>query len=189
MLTEPVATKVLNDRRVQRAMGNPNRQRLVQILEARDYVSTTELLAQSNLAWGTLLYHLDILLRANLIGTSLAGKKRVYFRKRGATPHQLALEAQLSPNLRRIINVLVARTGRCQHEFQEATGLSQRMCSYYLQKLTERGFVLRQADGNRARYHPTPQLIEAFPEAKAALVQPTAIPVSFAAHSASPMHQ
>lgn len=169
MLGDPISAITLNDRRLQRAMGNPNRQKLLDLICGKEFVSTTELLAQSNLAWGTLLYHLDILLRANLIGTSLAGKKRVYFRKRGATPHQLSLEALLSPNLRRIIDVLIQNSGRCQHEFQEATGLSQRMCSYYLQKLTERGFVLREADGNRARYRPTPQLAEAFPEAKAVL--------------------
>lgn len=163
-MEDPAFANALNDRRVQHAMGNPNRQRLLEIISAKDFVSTTDLLASSQLAWGTLLYHLDILRRANLIGTSLAGKKRVYFRKRGATPHQLSLEALLSPNLRRIIDVLAAGSGRCQYEFQEATGLSQRMCSYYLQKLTERGFVVRQAEGNRARYHPTPQLSEAFPE-------------------------
>jgi predicted transcriptional regulator len=39
------------------------------------------------------------------------------------------------------------------------------MCSYYLQKLQERGLITREVDGNRARYHPTPQLLEVFPRA------------------------
>lgn len=171
MLDAEGSISVLNDRRAQQALGNPNRQRLLELVSGKDFVSTNELLADSGLAWGTLLYHLDVLMRANLIGTSLAGKKRVYFRKRGPTPHQLSLEALLSPNLGRIIEALLERSGRCQQEFQEATGLSQRMCSYYLQKLTERGFILREADGNRARYRPTPQLAEAFPQVRAMLQQ------------------
>lgn len=163
----------LNDRRLNRALSNSNRQRLLDVISSKDFVSTTELLAQSGLAWGTLLYHLDILIRAGLVGSSLAGKKRVYFRRRGPAPNQLSLEALFSPNLRRIIEVLLAQSGRCQHEFQSATGLSQRMCSYYLQKLQERGFVVREADGNRARYHPTPQLTAAFPKLIAPVPEPS----------------
>jgi predicted transcriptional regulator len=168
MREEPLVLNGLNDRSVTRALSNPNRQRLLELISGRDYVSTTELLSQSGLAWGTLLYHLDILMRANLVGSSLAGKKRVYFRKKGLAPNQLSLEVMVSPNLGRIINALLERSGRCQQEFQAATGLSQRMCSYYLQKRQERGFIVRQPDGNRARYHPTPQLLEAFPQAQQA---------------------
>jgi len=163
MREEPLVLNGLNDRAVTRALSNPNRQRLLDIISKKDYVSTTELLSESNLAWGTLLYHLDILMRASLVGSSLAGKKRVYFRRRGPAPNQLSLEVLVSPNLGRIINALLERAGRCQQEFQAATGLSQRMCSYYLQKLQERGFITREADGNRARYRPTNQLLEAFP--------------------------
>ncbi len=157
----------LNDRAVSRALSNPNRQRLLEIITQKDYVSTTELLASSNLAWGTLLYHLDILMRANLVGSSLAGKKRVYYRRKVVQPNALSLEAMVSPNLGRVVTAVIAKSGRCQQEFQEATGLSQRMCSYYLQKLQERGFVIRQADGNRARYIPTPRLLELFPSDQA----------------------
>lgn len=154
------------DHGVSRALSNPNRQRLLDIVTSRDYVSTTELLAESGLGWGTLLYHLDILIRAGLVGSSLAGKKRFYFRRRGEAPPQpITLEKLKSPNLSRLIDALLAQRGRCQHELQEATGLSQRMCSYYLQKLQERGFVLRQADGNRARYHPTDRLLTVFASA------------------------
>jgi predicted transcriptional regulator len=167
MRDEPLLLNGLNDRAVTRALSNPNRQRLLDIISKKDYVSTTELLSESNLAWGTLLYHLDILMRASLVGSSLAGKKRVYFRRRGPAPNQLSLEVLVSPNLGRIITALLERAGRCQQEFQAATGLSQRMCSYYLQKLQERGFITREADGNRARYKPTPQLLEAFPQAQA----------------------
>lgn len=164
MRDEPLLFNALNSRAVDRAMNNPNRHRLLDIISAKDYVSTTELLSSSGLAWGTLLYHLEILQRAGLVGSSLAGKKRVYFRRRGPAPNALALEATVSPNLGRIVDALLAKAGRCQQEFQEATGLSQRMCSYYLQKLQERGLIVRQADGNRARYHPTAQLLEAFPQ-------------------------
>lgn len=160
----------LNDRSVSRALSNPNRQKLLEIISQKDYVSTTELLSQSGLAWGTLLYHLDILMRASLIGSTLAGKKRVYYRRRGPSPNQLILEAQVSPNLGRIIRAVLDKSGACQQDYQEATGLSQRMCSYYLQKLQDRGFVNREADGNRARYRPTPQLLEAFPAAAAPAV-------------------
>lgn len=166
----------LNDRRVSSALSNPNRQRLLDLLNAKEYLSTSELLAQSSLAWGTLLYHLDILIRAGLIGSSLAGKKRVYFRRRGAAPNPLSLEALTSPNLGRIIDAIIQQGGRCQHEFQAATGLSQRMCSYYLQKLQERGFVIREADGNRARYHATPRLLEVFQKPASSAV-PQTVPV------------
>lgn len=164
------ATTILNgfnNRAYQRAVSNPNRQRLLDLISEPEYVSTTELLDKSGLAWGTLLYHIDILMRTGLVGTTLAGKKRVYYRKRGPAPNQLALEAQVSPNLGRIIDALLEKRGRCQQEFQSATGLSQRMCSYYLQKLQERGLIVRETDGNRARYHPTEKLLEVYPQVSA----------------------
>lgn len=131
-----------------RVLANPNRLAVYEAIRARPGMNPSDLSREVGLARVVVQHHLRMLAAHQLVTSRASGRQLAYFAPEDL-PSVGELEAQETlrdPTRRRIADELRgAPGGLTQAELTERTGIPQRLVSYHLAKLQEKGL----AEGDR----------------------------------------
>lgn len=140
-----------------RILSNPRRQQIYDIVAQQPGVTATELSTATGLARVVVQHHLRMLETHQMVTVRPNGRRRAYYLI-GEVPagEQLHGQAALRDESRRKIAeaILASAEPMTQNSLSEGTGLSQRLVSYHLSHLQERGLVHSEGSQPR-RYRPT----------------------------------
>lgn len=140
-----------------RILSNPRRQQIYDLVAQQPGVTATELAQATGLARVVVQHHLRMLETHQMVTVRPNGRRRAYYLM-GEVPAGELLQGQAAlrdESRRRIAEaVLAANEPLTQNALAAGTGLSQRLVSYHLSHLQERGLV--SAEGSQPRrYRPT----------------------------------
>lgn len=139
-------------------LNHPQRARLAGLVEANPGIHFQELLRQSGLPNGTLVHHLDVLRKGELLVAHRNGGYTCYFLA-GAT--QRGAEAVKADGARRLLQAIQGSPGISGLELSRATGLTVSTVHHHVQRLLEGGVVTGQRDGRSIRlYARSPSAVE-----------------------------
>lgn len=131
-----------------RVLANANRRLLYDLIRGNPGQKPRDLQRATGLARVVVQHHLRMLAAHQLVIARSAGRARAYFPPEGlpSAGELAAIELLRDPTRRRIADALREASGALtQAELVERTGLSQRLVSYHLARLEERGLVVPEA--------------------------------------------
>lgn len=140
-------------------LDNEHRDKVYRLVQQTPGLGLTEICKESGLGWGTTVYHLDRLERAQMVASERVGMHRCYF-PMGTVPRQArkGIGALKTDTTRSIAQFLVTRPGASQTEVCEGLGLSASAASKQITKLEGAGLVRRERDGKTVRLYPADDL-------------------------------
>lgn len=141
-------------------LQNETRREIVQLVHDRPGISMRELSSRLGLDWSSLHYHVQRLLAAEILATTLAGRRRLVYPAALAGHEDPAERAALSEaTARRIASAIAARPGTSAVELVEDLRESQRVVYHHLKKLVDLGLVTTPSPASRRGLVATPRLL------------------------------
>lgn len=155
-------------------LDNTHRDRVFQLIRDTPGLGVSEIAQQTGLGWGTTVYHLDRLERAQMVTSERAGLHRCYFPIGTVGRDERKAHGLLKGDTTRsIATFLVERPGATQTEMCEALGMTASAASKQLTKLENAGLVRREREWKTVRLFPQgplPALVTPEPHAPVAPV-------------------
>jgi predicted transcriptional regulator len=146
---------------------NPHRARIYELILEDPGVHACALKQRSGLAWGTTVYHLQVLTRHGLVASERRGRTVHHFATGDPRVTSRGVLASLRhPTARAIAALVEAEPGLSQKEVCVRLGMSPSLGCWHLARLVASGAVTARRDGRAVRYAP--------PEAARALLPPVA---------------
>ena len=137
-------------------LDNEHRDKVYKLVQETPGIGLTEIAQRTGMGWGTTVYHLDRLERAQMLASERVGMHRCYFPMgtvpRGARKGIGTLKADTT---RSVAAFLVERPGASQTDLCEGLGLSASAASKQVTKLESAGLVRRERDGKTVRLFPS----------------------------------
>lgn len=157
-------------------LDNEHRDKVFQLIRERPGIGATEIQNATGLGWGTTVYHLDRLERAQMVTSERSGLHRCYFPVGTiARDDRKAYGLLKGDTTKSIANFLIQRPGATQSELCEALGMSASAASKQLTRLEGAGLVRREREWKTVRLFPEgalPGLVQ--PREHAAVALPLA---------------
>lgn len=137
-------------------LDNGHRDAVYQLVRASPGLGLSEIGRQTGLGWGTTVYHLDRLERAQMVTSERVGLHRCYFPTgtHGRATRQ-GMGVLKMETTRSVAAFLAERPGASQTDLCEALGLSASAASKQVTKLERAGLARRERDGKTMRLYPT----------------------------------
>ena len=159
-------------------LDNEKRDHVYKLIQQNPGIGASEIAKQTGLGWGTTVYHLDRLERAQMVSSERSGLHRCFFAL-GAVAREArkGIGALKQDTTRSVAQVLVTRPGITQSELCDALQLSASALSKQVTKMEEAGLVRREREWKSVRIFPTetlPALLENAPVAPLAMAAPIA---------------
>lgn len=117
------------------------RRRIVEIVAAHPGLSAREIQRGLGLGWGETAYHLDQLVRANLLYRERTGRRDAYFDRTVPWEDRRILVVLRGGATRRILLELTSTPGVSGPELQRRLGVSKSTLSFHLTRLIAGGVV------------------------------------------------
>ena len=140
-------------------LDNDVRNAIYDIIRGSPGISARAVQRESELSWGTVVYHLRQLERHHLVVSRTLGRTRNYYENHGKYK---GMEVQLaclqSPRALTLARLVLREPGMTQEALAEASGYPQPTTSYYVRKLKQAGLVEEHREGRYARYLPNAEL-------------------------------
>lgn len=140
-------------------LENDVRNAIYAIIRASPGISARAVQRQSELSWGTVVYHLRQLERHHLVVSRALGRTRNYYENHGKYK---GMEVQLaclqSPRALVLARLILQQPGMTQETLAQSSGFPQPTTSYYVRKLKQASLVEEQREGRYARYVPGVEL-------------------------------
>ena len=157
MLTmEPSLTATEERHGTARLLDAPVRRQILDLVARQPGLPVGELQALLGVGWGTLHHHLRKLEDADLIHTSLVGRRRLVHLGRD-DPHA-GLAILRGRTARRIAETIASHPAISITDVARLTGGSPRAVYYHVKRLVEAGLVATEGQTRYARLAPTPLL-------------------------------
>lgn len=150
-------------------LDNEHRDKVYRLVQESPGIGLTEITQRAGLGWGTTVYHLDRLERAQMVTSERVGAHRCYF-PMGAVPRaaRKGIGALKADTTRSVAAFLATRPGASQTDLCEGLGLSASAASKQVTKLESAGLVRRERDGKTVRLWPAETLHPLLGDAPAA---------------------
>lgn len=132
---------------------HPARRRILEAIRKTPGITTVELVLETGINEGTLLYHLRVLDKASFVRSLKLGRELVWFEP-GSTPmpqDPARLVALHAPGRRIMVEAISRAPGLTQAELSRRLGLSKATTHYHLQELAAAGLVEFKREGARVR--------------------------------------
>lgn len=133
----------------------PTRRRILEEIRRAPGSSARDLQRRLGLAWGQATYHLERLVRANLVRRERGGARDFYFPTHLLEADRRLLQALQSPTQRAILLHLAARPDRTFSQIHAAGVVGKSTVSFHLSLLVARGLVESAYREGQRRYRPT----------------------------------
>jgi len=130
------------------------RQRIFNLIEQNPGLHFREIQRRTNLAVGSLQYHLDYLVKKNLIKIEKRGKFTRYYTSGGPQlgESQATMSLLRQESLRKIVIFLLTNRRVNNTKIADALGLSPSTVSWHLEKLTTAGIIEKKRKGRKIFY-------------------------------------
>jgi len=142
--------------RTPQLLDNPQRARLMTMVEADPGVHFQELGRRSGLPNGTLVHHLRKLTHGGLVVARASGGYTCYFPHGAGRLQIAAAPAMKSDGARAILAAVVAQPGLTSQEVALRCNLQASTVTYHVKRLMDGGLVTASRDGRFVRLHPGP---------------------------------
>jgi DNA-binding transcriptional ArsR family regulator len=132
---------------------NEVRERIFQMIKASPGLSASALAQAAGVAWGTTIYHLDVLEQTRMVTSIREGRHRRYF-ENGAqlTATKETVAVLCNPVTSQVAQRVKSTPGLTQKDLAQATGLSPQALHWHLVRLVKTGVVRKQREGRVVRH-------------------------------------
>lgn len=132
---------------------NDVRERIFAAIKASPGLSASELSRLAGVAWGTTIYHLDVLEQTRMATSIRQGRHRRYF-ENGAvlTTSKETLAILRNPVTLQVADRVRETPGLTQKDLASATGLTPQALHWHLTRLVGAGVVRKQREGRVVRH-------------------------------------
>ncbi len=135
-------------------LDNPARRAVYEHVKANPGATLTATMDAAGLGWGTTVYHLQRLHKAQfVVADRVAGGRRFWVQGATTAPERHAAGALVHGTAQAVHALVEARPGIAQEDVCAALDLTASAASKNLAKLARAGLVTRVKDGRRVRYH------------------------------------
>lgn len=142
-------------------LENPLRDDILQVVEQAPGISASDLSRRLACGWGTLVYHLTVLERMQLLSSTREGRHRRFFvQGRINYSDKGAVALLANPASRAILDAVRAHPGLIQRDLGRNLGLSAGTVAWHVERLAHAGLVLKEEEGRVVRYYPSQKLLE-----------------------------
>lgn len=136
--------------REDRLLEHPRRRRIREVLQARPGITFTELRQELATGPGTLIHHLTLLERAQVVRrVPMAGHTHFFCQGRAPRPRDVTKGTR-----RRILRLIEENPGLDQKEIARRVGVTRESAGQHVRAMAADGLLATVADGRRKRYHP-----------------------------------
>ncbi|HEX2022886.1 MAG TPA: helix-turn-helix domain-containing protein [Candidatus Thermoplasmatota archaeon] len=134
---------------------NEVRERIFAAIRDRPGIAATDLAREASVAWGTTIYHLDVLEQTQMVTSIREGRHRRYFLNGAQLPGSKVAVAILHNEVTRsVVDRVRAAPGATQKELAEATGMTPQALHWHLVRLVGAGLVRKEREGRVVRHFP-----------------------------------
>ena len=142
-------------------LENPLRDDILEVVQQQPGISASELGRRLECGWGTLVYHLTVLERMQLLSSAREGRhKRFFVQGRINYSDKAAVGLLANASARTILDAVKERPGLIQRDLGRLLGLSPGTVAWHVERLAEAGLIIKEEDGRVVRYYPSAKLIE-----------------------------
>lgn len=142
-------------------LENPLRDDILEVVDGQPGISASELGRRLECGWGTLVYHLTVLERMQLISSAREGRhKRFFVQGRINYSDKGAVGLLANPSAKLVLDAISATPGQIQRDLSRRLGLSPGTVAWHVERLAEAGLVLKEEEGRVVRYYPSAKLLE-----------------------------
>jgi len=120
-------------------------------LKAKPYATYSELKRDLGLTNGTLMHHLRILEREELIRSRRVGKYKIFYHMDKRMPENFSY---LSPIKKRLLEYIMDNPGTVQKSLSRIFKKSQTDLNYHLNELYRMGLIKKKREGKYVKYYP-----------------------------------
>lgn len=142
-------------------LENPLRDDILDVVDREPGISASELGRRLSCGWGTLVYHLTVLERMQLLSSAREGRhKRFFVQGRINYSDKGAVGLLANPAARTLLLAIQEHPGVIQKELARMLGLTSGTISWHVERLSSAGLVVKEEDGRAVRYYPAQKLAE-----------------------------
>ncbi len=157
----PLYAKTQRDR----LLESPQRERLLQAIQASPGIHISGLRQIAGLSWGTTVYHLRLMEKRELVVSVPRAGQRHFFVK---TPRADAARLRSAvativgqQTAHRVAFAVLSMPGSCQKELAEHLSVSRRVVAHHIARLNKAELITKHREGGRVRCYPTSALSDA----------------------------
>lgn len=135
---------------------NQVRERIFEAIRTTPGIAATDLARHANVAWGTTIYHLDVLEQTSMVTSIREGRHRRYFLN-GAPLDGTKQSVAILQNrvTAEVVERIRTAPGATQKELASATRMSPQALHWHLTRLVGAGLVRKEREGRVVRHFPS----------------------------------
>lgn len=142
-------------------LENPLRDDILALVQETPGISASELGRRVECGWGTLVYHLTVLERMQLVSSAREGRhKRFFAQGRINYSDKGAVGLLANPAARTILDAIRASPGAIQKDLSHRLNLSPGTVAWHVERLAAEGLVIKEDEGRTVRYYPSERLLQ-----------------------------
>ncbi len=142
-------------------LENPLRDDILEAVESSPGISASELGRRLACGWGTLVYHLTVLERMQLLSSAREGRhKRFFVQGRINYSDKGAVGLLANASAKTILDAIRETPGVIQRDLGRRLSLSPGTVAWHVDRLAQAGLVVREEEGRVVRYYPSQRLHE-----------------------------
>lgn len=142
-------------------LENPLRDDILEAVQTEPGISASELGRRLSCGWGTLVYHLTVLERMQLLSSQREGRhKRFFVQGRINYSDKEAVGLLANPAARTILDAVRETPGIIQRDLGRRLGLTAGTIAWHVERLSAAGLVVKEQDGRVVRYYPSSKLLD-----------------------------
>lgn len=146
----PMATRIRRDE----VLDSPTREAVYEAVREEPGLCVRDVCDRVDVAWGTAVYHLEVLEENRMVVSSRHGRHRRFF-ENGATPEgdRDVLAMLQNDTTAEVLETIRSEPGLPQKEVAEAVGLSPQALAWHLDRLAEADLLEKERDGRLVRHY------------------------------------
>lgn len=135
-------------------IDNENRKRIYDIIKSNPGMCIKDIARESEMGWGTVVYHISRLKRDNMIVISFSGKHRYLFENGGRyrQEERMLMSASKNETTARVIEFIKNNPGTTQKGIGNALRCSSALVSWHVSKLEQAGMVSKERVGKTVEH-------------------------------------
>lgn len=142
-------------------LENPLRDDILAHVQETPGISASELGRRVECGWGTLVYHLTVLERMQLVSSAREGRhKRFFAQGRINYSDKGAVGLLANAAARTILDAIRQSPGTIQKDLSVQLNLSPGTVAWHVERLAAEGLVIKEDEGRTVRYYPSERLLQ-----------------------------
>ena len=140
---------------LEEVLENENRSKIIDLILENPGIHLNELLRETELSPGNLVWHLDILEKYEIIGKKHVSNYVVFFPYYQKNPlSNLDLKLRKSELTLKVLELIEEKPGMWNNKMADIFEVDHKTTKYHLDKLMELNLIFTEKDGRKKKYYP-----------------------------------